>query len=64
MDDLLNNNDQEKYTILLFLDLSAAFYTVDHDILLSWLRNIYVITDTMLNMIDSYLLGRVFYVVT
>ena len=64
MDYLLQNKEQEKDTILLFLDLSAAFDTVDHDVLFSQLRNKYGITDKVLKMIDSYLLERVFYVVT
>ena len=38
MDDILKNKDQGKETILLFLDLSAAFDTVDHNILLGSVR--------------------------
>ena len=45
--------------ILLMLDLSAAFDTIDHDILLSQLCNVYGITGHELDWFRSYLIGRI-----
>ena len=41
------------------LDLSAAFDTMDHDILQSRLCNVYVITGNVLDWFRSYLTGRI-----
>ena len=46
-------------SILLMLDLSAAFNTIDHDILLSRLCNVYGITGDTLDWFRSYLTGRI-----
>ena len=64
MDDILNIKDQNNDTILLFMDLSVAFDTVDHAILISRLKTKFGITGTVLKIILSYLTDRVFYVVT
>ena len=45
---------------ILFLDLSAAFDTVDHDLFLSILRNRFGITDTALEWFQNYLRPRSF----
>ena len=46
--DILSALDAGSSAILLMLDLSAAFDTIDHDILLSRLSNVYGITGVAL----------------
>ena len=57
--DILTALDAGSSAILLMLDLSAAFNTIDHDILLSRLCNVYGITDDALDWFRSYLTGRI-----
>ena len=47
--------DEGKCTILASLDLSAAFDTVDHDILLRRLQNVYGVDETALLWFKLYL---------
>ena len=56
--DLVCAVDDGKVTILVLLDLSAAFDTADHDILLSVLRDQFSIEDTAYNWFHSYLSDR------
>ena len=51
--------DAGSSAILLVLDLSAAFDTIDHDILLSRLCNVYDITGNAHDWLRSYLIGRI-----
>ena len=55
--DLLAINKQQ-VSALVLLDLSAAFDTIDHKILLSRLFSFYDLSNTALNLIASYFLGR------
>ena len=56
--DLVRAIDDRKATLLVLLDLSAAFDTVDHEILLSILETRFAIQCTALDWLRSYLTGR------
>ena len=56
--DICSAMDQNQVTILVLLDLSAAFDTVDHTILLNRLSNVVGIKDRALAWFKSYLTGR------
>ena len=56
--DILSALDTGSSAILLMLDLSAAFDTIDNDILLSRVCNVYGITGNALDWFRSYLTGR------
>ena len=56
--DILLNMDAQKVTLVALLDLSAAFDTVRHDILLDRLRSRLRVTDQALNWFTSYLYDR------
>ena len=56
--DIIGGIDEGKCTILASLDLSAAFDTVDHDILLRRLQNVYGIDETALLWFKLYLKDR------
>ena len=54
-DDLFSAMDEGKISVLVLLELSAAFDTIDHEILLHHLHHILGFGDTMLNWFQSYL---------
>ena len=57
-DDLLTTADAGDASALLLLDLSAAFDTVDHGILLNRLSRYFGLSDSALAWFRSYLSGR------
>ena len=57
--DILSVLDAGSSTILLMLDLSAAFDIIDHDILLLRLYNVYGITGNAFDWFRSYLTDRI-----
>ena len=62
--DLLKQMESRRITAFIGLDLSAAFDTVDHTILLSVLQNRFGIADDVSTWIQSYLQSRSFSVHT
>jgi len=58
VNDLLTSLDDNQVSLLSLLDLSAAFDTVDHSILLSRLQHTFGISDICLSWFHSYLSGR------
>ena len=58
--DILKAMDDNKAVAVILLDLSAAFDTVDHALLLNRLHHTYGICDTALTWISSYLQNRSF----
>ena len=58
MNDVIRNIDDGKVVSLVLLDLSAAFDTVDHEILLEVLHKRFLLDDIPLSWFRSYLTGR------
>ena len=61
--DILLAIDDNSCVILVLLDLSAAFDTVDHDILLGRLEHRFGITGKALSWLTSYLTDRTQFVI-
>ena len=60
MDDILWNMEAQKITTVVAIDLSAAFDTVDHEVLLDVLNNRFGLDGNTQNWKDSYLRPRNF----
>ena len=60
--DIILSSDSNMSTILLCLDFSSAFDTVDHSLLLNVLEISFGITGSCLSWFNSYLSNRSFYV--
>ena len=58
VDQIIESSENNKNTLGLFIDLSKAFNTVDHSILLKKLE-IYGITDRNHGLVKSYLSNRI-----
>ena len=56
--DLLVASDEKSATVVMMLDLSAAFDTVDHDLLLDILKKEIGLRGTVLKWFESFLKGR------
>ena len=56
--DLLTASDDDQISVLTLLDLSAAFDTIDHDILLNRLEHVFGVVGTALSFFKSYLEER------
>ena len=56
--DTLLTMDNQRVTLLMLLDLSSAFDTVDHEVLIRRLEITFGIADTALQWFRSYLAGR------
>ena len=50
--------DRQEVTLLVLLDLSAAFDTIDHNVMVDLLRTDFGVTGLALSWLHSYLLGR------
>jgi len=55
VNDILSAPDNDNTSVLLLFDLSAAFDTTDHQILLSRLNSVFGIQSTALQWFQSYL---------
>jgi len=60
--DICLSTDSGKMSVLVLLDLSAAFDTVDHSILLKRLENWAGLSRTVLNWFKTYLENRKYFV--
>ena len=60
VNDLKISSDNHKVSVLVLLHLSAAFNTVDHEILLKSFEHCLGLRGTVLNWFSSYLTGRSF----
>ena len=54
-DNILNNIESKRCTAMTYLDLSAAFDNVNHNILLDFLENYYGLHRSVLNWVKSHI---------
>ena len=57
--DILLNMDRNRVTLLVDLDRSAAFDTVDHQVLITRLESSFGITGTALSWFSTYLFSKI-----
>ena len=62
--DILMAADSGECTVLVLLDLSAAFDSIDHNFLINRLHNLVGLSGAVLKWFTSYLSGRSFSVYT
>ena len=62
--DIFVSLDASRSTALLFLDLSAAFDTIDHSILINRLKTWFGVSSTAFKLLSSFFSGRPQVVVT
>jgi Reverse transcriptase (RNA-dependent DNA polymerase) len=62
VNDVVNRIDEGSVVVLVGLDISAAFNTVNHELLLNRLSTDFGVVDVPLRWIRSYLSGRTFFV--
>jgi hypothetical protein len=62
LDDLYRIIDDRRSAVLVGLDLSAAFDTIEHDILIERLRSVFGVTGIALRWVETYLRKREQYV--
>lgn len=62
LNDIHLSSDVSKISVLVLLDLSAEFDTVDHKILFDRLEKLVGLSSTMLNWFKSYLQDREYFV--
>ena len=62
LDDLYRIIDDKRSAVLVGLDLSAAFDTIEHDILIERLRTVFGVTGSALTWVETYLRDREQYV--
>ena len=58
MNDLMLVADNQQLALMAFIDLSAAFDTVDHSMLLLRLQSMFGVSGDALSWFASYLTGR------
>ena len=61
-DDIYSAMDSKRTTIIIALDMSAAFDTIDHDVIIQRLQHTFEIHEIALHWIRSYLTDRRSYV--